>query len=129
MPHELFLTTRQKAKVRNGFANNMSIDIKLSKTQLAKIIQLSGNSINVISKLGEKVLTKFAAPFLKNILPHLATKATSSLVNNFESKINGQKAVRGGKGFTLFISKEVMNNIIKIIKSLEDSGMMVLLKQ
>ena len=30
-PHELFLKTRQTAKVRNAFANNMSTDINLVK--------------------------------------------------------------------------------------------------
>ena len=29
-PHELFLT-RQKSKIRNAFANNMSVDIQLNK--------------------------------------------------------------------------------------------------
>ena len=38
LPHELFLTIRQKAKVRNAFANNISTDIKISKAQLSKII-------------------------------------------------------------------------------------------
>ena len=33
-----------------------------------------------------------------------------------------KEAVRVGKGFTLFISNEDMNDIIKVIKSLEDSG-------
>ena len=31
LPHELILTTRQIAKIRNAFANNMLINIKLSK--------------------------------------------------------------------------------------------------
>ena len=30
--HELFLTIRQKTKIRNAFANNMSTNIKLSRT-------------------------------------------------------------------------------------------------
>ena len=34
-------------------------------------------------------------------------------------------AVRAGKGFTLFISNEDMNDIIKIIKPLEDSGVLI----
>ena len=38
LPHELFLTTRQIIKLRNVFANNMSIDIKLSKAQIYKKI-------------------------------------------------------------------------------------------
>ena len=32
--HELLLTARQKAKLRNAFENNMSTDIKLSKAQI-----------------------------------------------------------------------------------------------
>ena len=32
LPHELLLTTTQKTKLRNALENNMSIDIKLSKT-------------------------------------------------------------------------------------------------
>ena len=31
LPHELLLTTRQKAKLRNAFSNNMLTDLKLSK--------------------------------------------------------------------------------------------------
>ena len=38
LSHESFLTTRQKTKTRNAFANNMFTDIKLSKAQLPKII-------------------------------------------------------------------------------------------
>ena len=41
-PHELLLTDRQVSNVRKAFANNSSIDIKLSKTQLSKMIQLGG---------------------------------------------------------------------------------------
>ena len=38
LPHELFLTTRQTTKLRNGSANNMSTDTNLSKAQVSKII-------------------------------------------------------------------------------------------
>ena len=40
-------------------------------------------------------------------------------------KISGKVAVRAGKGLILFISNEDMNDIIKIIKSLEDSGVLI----
>ena len=39
LPRELFLTTRQTAKIRNAFVNNMSIDIKPSKARISKKIQ------------------------------------------------------------------------------------------
>ena len=42
LPHELFLTTRQRAKLRNAFNNNMSTDVKLSKVQISKIVQSEG---------------------------------------------------------------------------------------
>ena len=37
LPHELLLTAKQKAKLRNSFENNMSTNIKLSKTQISEI--------------------------------------------------------------------------------------------
>ena len=43
LPHESLLTTRQKSKIRNAFANNISTDVKLSKA----IVQ--NNSIRRIS--------------------------------------------------------------------------------
>ena len=52
LPHALLLT-RQKTKLRNAFNNNMSTDLKLSKTQIVKIIQSGG------------FLTKFLSPLLK----------------------------------------------------------------
>ena len=42
-----------------------------------------------------------------------------------ERKISRKGAVRAGKGFTLFISNENMNSIIKIIKPLEDLRLLV----
>ena len=41
LPYELFLTTRQTTKIRNAFATNMSIDIRLCKAQISTIIQSS----------------------------------------------------------------------------------------
>ena len=39
---ELLLTNRQVAKLRKAFVNDSSTDIKLSKTQLSKIIRSGG---------------------------------------------------------------------------------------
>ena len=41
-PHKLLLTNRQVANLRKAFANYLSTDIKLSKTQLSKMIQSGG---------------------------------------------------------------------------------------
>ena len=37
--HQLFVTTRQRTKLRNAFNNNISTDLKLCKAQISKIIQ------------------------------------------------------------------------------------------
>ena len=38
-PHQLLLTYRQVVNIRKAFENNSSINIKLSKTQLSKMMQ------------------------------------------------------------------------------------------
>ena len=38
-PHQLLLTNRQVSNLRKAFASHSSVDIKLSKTQLPKMIQ------------------------------------------------------------------------------------------
>ena len=46
LTHELLLTTRQRTKLRNVFEKNLSTDIKLSKTQIFKIIQSRGFEVH-----------------------------------------------------------------------------------
>ena len=40
--HKLLLTNRQVSNLRRAFANYLSADIKLSKTELSKMIQSAG---------------------------------------------------------------------------------------
>ena len=55
----------------------------------------------------------------------LVSNLAPNVIIKFERKTRGKEAVIAGKGFTLFISNEDMNDIIKIIKSLEDSGVLI----
>ena len=64
LPHELLLKTRQK---RNAFNNNTSTNIKLSKTQIAKIIQSGGFLGHLLSKLAGPLM-RIAVPLAKNVL-------------------------------------------------------------
>ena len=48
LQHESLMTTRQNTKLRNGLNNNMSTDIKLSKTQITKIIQSGGFLVSLL---------------------------------------------------------------------------------
>ena len=58
-------------------------------------------------------------------LPRLVSNLASNAINKFERKIGGKGAVRAGKGFTLFTSNKDTNDIIKIIKSLKYSGLLI----
>ena len=44
----------QKTKIRNAFTNNMSIDIKLSKAQISKIIQSGGSLCYWLGNLAKR---------------------------------------------------------------------------
>ena len=125
MPHKLFLTTRKTTNIRNAFTSNMSTDTNLSKVQIYKIIQLGGSFSSWLGNVGKKVLTNIAIPLARDNLPELVTIFTSNAINKFERKISGKGAVRASKWFTLFISNENMNDIIKIIKLLEDSRVLI----
>ena len=70
------------------------------------------------------MLTIVAIPFARDNLPGLVSNIASNAINKFK-KISGKGAVSAGTGFTLFFLNEDLNNIIKIIKSLEDSGVLV----
>ena len=65
LPHELLLTARQKSDVRNTFKNNMSTDIRLSKSQISKIIQSGGFLGSLLCKLPVPLM-KVAVPLVKN---------------------------------------------------------------
>ena len=56
-PHKLLLTNKQVANLRKALANHLSTDIKLSKTQLSKMIQSGG------------FLGRLLGPLLKTGLP------------------------------------------------------------
>ena len=103
----------------------MTTDIKLSKTQISKIIQSGGSFPSLLGDWGKKALTNIAIPLATDNLPESVCNLTSNAITKFERKISGKGVVRAGKGFTLFILNEDMNDIIKIKESLEDSGVLI----
>ena len=66
-PHELLLTTRQNTKLRNAVNKNSATDIKLSKTQIKKLIQSGGFLGKLLSKLAGPLM-KVATPLAKTVL-------------------------------------------------------------
>ena len=118
-PHELLLTNRQVANIRKAFANHSSIDIKLSKTQLSKMIQSGGFLENLLCKLAGPLM-KVAVPLAKNVLAPLGISAATSAIDGSIKK----KMLSSGMT-TLIISNDEMNDILKIVKSLKNSGLLL----
>ena len=120
-PHELLLTNRQIANLRKGFANNSSTDIKLSKTQLSKMIRSGGFLGRLLGPL-----LKTGLPFMKNLIKPLAKSALIPLGLTTSAADAGiHKKILGSVTTTLIISNNEMEDIIKIVKSLKDSGLLL----
>ena len=124
LPHELLLTTRQSNKLRNAINNNLATDIKLSKAQIKKLIQSGEFLGKLLSKLAGPLM-KVAMPLAKNVLAPLGlTAAMSAIDGSIQKKIHGSGATKGA-GVKLIIEQEDMNDIIKIIEALENSGILL----
>ena len=118
-PHELLSTNRQVANIRKAFANHSSIYIKLSKTQLSKMIQSGGFLGNLLGKLAGPLM-KVAMPLAKNVLAPLGLSAAMSAIDG-----SIEKKMLGSGTTTLIISNDEMDDILKIVKSLENSGVLL----
>ena len=80
-PHELLLTNRQVANLRKAFANNLSTDIKLSKTQISKMIQSGGflgRLLGPLLKTGLPLIKNVIKPLAKTVLIPLGLTAAAS---------------------------------------------------
>ena len=81
LPHELLLTDRPVSSLRKSFSNNSSADIKLSKTQLSRMIQ-SGGFLSILLgpllKTGLPSIKNVNKPFAKSVLIPLGLTAAAS---------------------------------------------------
>ena len=118
------LTNRQVANNRKAFAKNTSTDIKLSKTQLSKMIQsgeLLGRLLGPLLKTGLPLMKSVIKPLAKSVLIPLGLTAASAADAGIHKKISGS----GHNNTTLIISSDEMDDILKIVKSLENSGVLL----
>ena len=96
----------------------MATDIKFSKAQIKKLIKSGGFLGKLLSKLVGP-LTKVALPLAKNVLAPLGlTTVMSAIDGSIQKKVHGS-------GVKLIIEQKDMNDIIKIIEALENSGVLL----
>ena len=122
--HELLLTDRQVSSICKAFTNNSSADIKFSKTELSKMIQSGrflGKVLGPLLKAGLPLIKNVITPLAKIVLIPLGLTAAASAANaGIHKKILGS-----GGHTTLIISNKYIEDLIKIVKSLEDSGLLL----
>ena len=115
-PHKLLLTNRQFANLRKAFANRTSTDVKLSKVQLTKM-QKDG-FLRFLAPL-----LKSGLSLLKSVIKPLCMLGHTGAASARDAAIN--KKILGSGTRTLIISNDEMNDILKTVKSLEDSGILL----
>ena len=122
--HELLLTNRQVSSICKGFAKNSSVDIKFSKAQLSKMIQSGGflgKLLGPLLKTGLPLIKNVIKPLAKSVLIPLGLTAAASAADaGIHKKILGS-----GNTTALIISNKDMEDLIKIVKSLVDSGLLL----
>ena len=105
--NELLLTNRQVANIRKAFANHSSTDIKLSKTQLSKMIQSEGflgKLLSPLLKTGLPLMKSVIKPLAKSVLIPLGlTGAASAADAGIHKKILGSG---NNNNTTLIISND-----------------------
>ena len=80
-PHKLLLTNRQVSNLPKSFANNLATDIKLSKTQLSKMIRswgFLGRLLGHLLKTGLPLIKNLIKPLAENVLIPLSLTAAAS---------------------------------------------------
>ena len=81
--HKLLLTNREVSNLRQAFANHSSTDLKLSKTQLSKMIQsggFTGRLLGPLLKTGP-LISNVIKPLVKSVLIPWGLTAAASAVN------------------------------------------------
>ena len=122
-PHKLLLTNRQVSNLRKAFANHLSADIKLSKTQLSKMIQSGGflsRLLGPLLKTGLPLVKNVIKPLSKSVLISLGLTAAASAAD-----AGIHKKILGSGNTTLIISNNEMKDIIKVAQELEDSNILL----
>ena len=122
-PHKLLLTNTQVSKLRKAFANGSSTNIKLPKTQLHRIGQSGGflgRLLGPLLKTGLSLIGNVLKTLAKIVLMPIGLTAAASATN---AAIN-KKMVRLGMT-TLIISNEKRNGIMKMIKTLEETALLI----
>ena len=120
-PHKLLLTNTQVSRLRKAFPNNSLANIELLKTR--KSGEFVGRLLGSLLKTG--------LPLIGNVNTINTIRINRSSISNrcsYHKKMfrsDRRPSDLTSRNTTLIISNEEMNDIMKIIKSLEESGLLI----
>ena len=123
-PNKLLLTNRQISNLRKAFANYLSTDIKLPKTQLSKMIQTGGflgRLLDPLLKTGLPLIQNVIKPLDKIVLIPSGLTAAAWVA---DAGVYDTNSGHHPSSTTLIISNDEINDIINIAKSLEGSSLL-----
>ena len=130
-PHKLLLTNTQVSKFCKAFANGSSANIRLSKMELHKIVQSGGflgRLLGPLLKTRLLLIGNVLKPLAKSLLIPLGlTVAASATDAAIHKKMfgSGRPLHLTSRTITLIISNEEIHDIMKIVQSLEESGLLI----
>ena len=122
-PHKLLLTNRQISTPLKPSANNSATNLKLSKTQLHRIGEsggLLGRLLGPLLETGLSLIGNLLKPLGKSVL--ITTELTAA-VSATDKAIH--KKMFESEFTTLIISNEEIEDIMRIIRFLEESGFLI----
>ena len=121
--HKLLLTNTQVSKLLKAFANGSLANTKVSKAQLHNIGQsrrFLSRFLGPLLKTGWLLMKNILKPLAKSVLIPLGLIAAASATH---AAIH--KKTFGSGMTTPITSNEKMNDIMKIVKLLEESGLLI----
>ena len=123
LSHNLLLTNTQASMLCKAFATGSSSNIKFSKIKLSKMVQLGGflgRLLRTLLKAGLLLIGNVLKPLAKSAFMSSELTAAAAATNTaIQTKI-----FRSGITALIF-SNEEMDDSMKIVKSLRESGLLI----
>ena len=100
VPHKLLLTNAQVSRIRRGFANGSSTNMKFSKTQLSNMIQSGGVLRNPFNGIFDplspiKMFNLIAGSYVKEIKKEIVNEGVADLLVVTGFDILGKEIKKG----------------------------------
>ena len=126
--HNVLLNGRQVLSLYKAFANSSLVNKELWKSSVSKIIQPAGFPAGLLGTLMKVVLSlmkNVLAPSTKSFLILLGLTAAASAANEEVFGKMLQSGASDSEKTTIIIWNEEKKDAIKLVKSLEDSELLI----